>query len=49
MTKKGEEKREIEMPKFNPAGFKPTHVPDIGLSSYKGYVQRPISSLFEEI
>ena len=44
-----EEKREIKISKFNPAGFQPMHVPDEGLTSYKVYVQRPISSFFEGV
>ena len=28
-----EEKRDIEISRFDPAGFEPTHVPEKGLSS----------------
>ena len=41
--------REVKISKFDPAGFEPTNVPDKGLTSYKGYVQRPISSFFEGV
>ena len=30
---KSEEKREIKISKFDPAGFEPTHLPDKGLPS----------------
>ena len=46
---KSKEKREMKISKFDPTGFEPTHVPDKGLTYYKGYVQRPISSLFEGV
>ena len=44
---KSEEKREKQISEFNPVGFEP--LPNRGLNSYKGYVQRPISSLFEGV
>ena len=46
---KSEEKREINISKFDPARFEPMNVPEKGLTSYKGYVQRPIYSLFKGI